>query len=237
MPFLIDSSQNIEMKDKQFIIAIDGVSGAGKSSTAKAVAKALNILYLDTGAMYRAVTYLCQEKGIPPSDSDKVAQIARNTVIQFGEAGAVFANGADVSRAIRTPQVSAQVSDYCAIPEVRQFLVACQREIGASRSSVLDGRDIGTVVFPDAQFKFYLFATPEIRAKRRLKELKEKGIKSDYRTILANLHERDSKDSTRRHGPLQQAVDAEFIDTTNMDFSDQVKLIVNRVTLEKKTSF
>lgn len=218
------------MADKSnYIIAVDGVSGSGKSSTARTVAKQLGILYLDTGAMYRAVTYLCQSRGIPFTAPEKVSNLTSTMQFDFSPNGAILVNGQDLSVEIRSPQVSSQVSDYCTIPQVRQQLVDIQRKIGSTRSSILEGRDIGTVVFPDAKFKFYLWASPEVRAKRRLTELTSSGVSADYQGVLKNLQERDQKDSSRKHSPLVQAEGAKFIDTSDLSFDEQVKLIVDVV--------
>jgi cytidylate kinase len=213
-----------------YVIAIDGVSGSGKSSTAKKAAEILNILYLDTGAMYRSLTYCCQKKKIPFSDESGVIGLGETLNYNFSEDGAIIVNDQDLSKVIREPQVSSQVSDYCAIPGVRKHIVAIQRKIGSIRSSVLEGRDIGTVVFPDTKFKFFFWASPEIRAQRRLKELQEKGISADFEEVKQNLLERDEKDSSRNHSPLIQAKDADFVDTSTMTFDDQVKIIVDKVT-------
>jgi cytidylate kinase len=221
---------DFEVMDK-YIIALDGVSGSGKSSTAKKVAEILDILYLDTGAMYRAVTFSCQKNDISFTEAEKVVRLTETLQFDFSEKGNILVNNEDLSAAIRKPEVSQQVSDYCSIPDVRKLLVNIQREIGSSRSSVLEGRDIGTVVFPDARFKFFLWGTPEVRAQRRIRELKQQGITAGYQEVLDNLLERDEKDTTRKHGPLIKADDAEFIDTTNLRFEDQVRIIVDKVTL------
>ncbi|MBF0432396.1 MAG: (d)CMP kinase, partial [Fibrobacteria bacterium] len=186
-------------EENHYTIALDGVSGSGKSSTAKRVAERLNILYLDTGAMYRAVTYLCQQANIPFTDIKAVADFTNQLDFNFTDEGNICVNGDDLSYPIRTPKVSAQVSDYCTIPRVREVLVDLQRKIGNTRSSILDGRDIGTVVFPNSKFKYFLWASPEVRAKRRLLELQVKGITAEYDEILKNLEERDQKDSSRAH--------------------------------------
>jgi len=222
----------VEFEDMEhYVIALDGVSGSGKSSTAKKVAEILDILYLDTGAMYRAVTHLCQENNILHTEPEKVIQLTKTLRFDLSPEGHILVKDEDLSHAIRQPRVSEQVSDYCMIPEVRELLVNTQREIGSSRSSILEGRDIGTVVFPEARFKFFLWATPEVRAKRRVRELKEKGVPADYQEVLHNLIARDEKDSCREYGPLMKAKKSEFIDTSNLNFEEQVRKIVDRVSL------
>jgi cytidylate kinase len=215
-----------------YIIALDGVSGSGKSSTAKAVAKELSIVYLDTGAMYRAVTHLAQEACISWVEEEKVTQLASSLQFELDSQGNLKVNGQDLSHAIRTPRVGNEVSDYCKILGVRQALVRIQQEIGSQTSSILDGRDIATVVFPNAQYKFYLWANPEVRAERRFKELKEKGMVTTYEEVYQNLVLRDEKDSTREHSPLQKVEDAELIDTSNLTLEEQVRKIVDKVRLD-----
>jgi cytidylate kinase len=215
---------------ENYIIALDGVSGSGKSSTAKRVAEKLDIQYLDTGAMYRALTFLCQRIKIPFTNTTEVIRLSKTLQFDLSLGETLIVNKEDLSHQIRRPEVSAQVSDYCTIKEVREVLVRIQRQLGNSRSSIMDGRDIATVVFPEAKFKFFLWASPEVRAERRLKELKQKGISSSYEEVLLNLQERDKKDSSRKHSPLAQAEDAEFLDTSGLSFNDQVKMIVDKVT-------
>ncbi|MFC1584497.1 (d)CMP kinase [Fibrobacterota bacterium] len=214
----------------QYVIALDGVSGSGKSSTARRAAEVLDILYLDTGAMYRTVTHLCQKNNIPPTNLHKATEFTRNLQFDVSANGQFLVNGEDVSGLIRLPRVNEEVSDYSAIPGVREIVVDIQREIGNSRSSILEGRDIGTVVFPDAKFKFFLWASPEVRTERRIRELQENGILADYKEVLANLNERDRKDSSRRHSPLTKAEDSIFIDTSHLNFEQQVRKITDMVS-------
>ena len=209
------------------IIAIDGYSSCGKSTLAKELAKALGILYVDSGAMYRAITLFCIRHGIHPDRRQDVIK-ALNGIqldLQPDNVLQVFLNGENVSEAIRTPEVSEWVSEISVIPEVRKKLVAQQRTFGEHKSLVMDGRDIGTVVFPSAQFKFFITADPEIRAQRRLLELASKGIQSDLPTVLKNLQHRDLIDSTREDSPLRQAEDAIVIDNSLLDRRQQLEKV------------
>ncbi len=214
----------------KYIITVDGVSGAGKSSTAKKAALALDILFIDTGAMYRGVALACLQKGIQSTQVSQVIELTKTLQFDFTDEGTLLLNGKDVSKEIRHPEVNNQVSDFCAIPQVRQHLVNLQRNVGNSRSSIVEGRDIGTVVFPEADFKFFLWADPAIRAERRLKELVAKGINITYDQVIKNIEDRDNKDSTREHSPLKQAEDAIRIDTTNLTLEEQVQCIVELVS-------
>ncbi len=212
-----------------FTIAIDGPSGTGKSSTAKELAKRLSIDYLDTGAMYRCLSLCAKEAGIEPGDAGLLTPLAQSLEFLFPEPGMVILNGIDVSNAIRTPEVSGRVSIDCAIAQVREVLVERQRAYGQGRSCVLDGRDIGTVVFPNAKFKFYVDCDPRVRARRRVAELVAMGHEADYEQVLSNLLERDHLDSTRAVGPLRRAADAIVIDTSNLSFEQQCERILSIV--------
>lgn len=212
-----------------YIVAIDGVSGSGKSSTAKTVAQRLGILHLDTGAMYRAVTFLCLERGLNPSLTPEIGAFVNRLEWRLDAAGNLTVDGRDLSREIRTPPVNAAVSDYARLPEVRQALVPVQRRIGMRQSAVVEGRDMATVVFPDARFKYFLSASPEVRAQRRVLELRTFGQAASYEDVLKNLSERDAKDSGRSHSPLAKASDAEEIDTSGLTFEGQVAIILDRI--------
>jgi len=212
-----------------YIVAIDGVSGSGKSSTARTVAQRLGILHLDTGAMYRAVTYLCLERGLKPAQLPEIHDFVAGLDWRADASGNLTVDGRDLSREIRSAPVNAAVSDYARIPSVREALVPVQRAIGMRQSAVVEGRDMATVVFPDARFKFFLSASPEVRAKRRVLELQTLGHAADYHDVLKNLSERDEKDSGRAHSPLAKAQDAEEIDTSGLTFEGQVSIIVERV--------
>ena len=218
------------------IIAIDGYSSCGESTLAKELAKALGILYVDSGAMYRAITLFCIRHGIHPDRRQDVIK-ALNGIqldLQPDNVLQVFLNGENVSEAIRTPEVSEWVSEISVIPEVRKKLVAQQRTFGEHKSLVMDGRDIGTVVFPSAQFKFFITADPEIRAQRRLLELASKGIQSDLPTVLKNLQHRDLIDSTREDSPLRQADDAIVIDNSLLDRRQQLEKVLEIIRSKKE---
>lgn len=212
-----------------FVVAIDGVSGSGKSSTAKTVARELGILHLDTGAMYRAVTFLALEKGLKPDQIGEIRAMVNDLEWHAEPSGKLTVDGRDLSLEIRTAAVDAAVSDYARIPEVRHSLVPVQRRIGMRQSAVVEGRDMATVVFPDAKFKFFLSASPEVRAQRRVRELQGLGLPADYDEVLKNLSDRDTKDSGRAHSPLKMAEDAEEIDTSGLTFAGQVALIIDRI--------
>lgn len=207
------------------IIAIDGPSGAGKSTLGKMLAKKLNLLYLDTGAMYRAVGLAVLENGVSFEDNSKVAAIARSSKIELvGEPENLqtFINGKDVSAEIRTNEVGQAASIVSTISEVRKILVGHQRKLGetASNGCVLDGRDIGTVVFPNADIKIFLTAKPEARARRRYTEDLEKGFSSTYGQTLAEINLRDERDVSREDSPLSIAGDATVIDTSDLDLTE-----------------
>ena len=212
-----------------YIVAIDGVSGSGKSSTARTVAQRLGILHLDTGAMYRAVTFLCLERGLQPAQVPEIRAWVTGLEWRADTSGNLTVDGRDLSREIRSAPVNAAVSDYARISVVRDALVPVQRRIGMRQSAVVEGRDMATVVIPDARFKFFLSATPEVRAKRRVLELQTLGQVADYHDVLKNLSERDEKDSGRAHSPLAKAQDAEEIDTSSLTFAAQVSMIIDRI--------
>ena len=214
---------------KHIIIAIDGPSGTGKSITAKIVAKDLGITYLDTGAMYRAITFAALEKGVAPTDKAGIDQLLQSTKIRFDDNNQIVINGINREKEIRGKQVSEAVSPYSAIPEVRSVLTQWQREIAGERSCILDGRDIGTVVFPNADFKFFLVTDLKVRAERRYQECLQKGIAITLEEIEKNLAERDRIDSSRATAPLKKADDAIEIDTTQLSIEQQVKKIEDRV--------
>ncbi|PJJ41739.1 (d)CMP kinase [Hallerella succinigenes] len=214
---------------KHIIIAIDGPSGTGKSTTAKIVAKDLGITYLDTGAMYRAITFAALEKGVAPTNKAGIDQLLQSTKIRFDNNNQIVINGINREKEIRGKQVSEAVSPYSAIPEVRSVLTQWQREIAGERSCILDGRDIGTVVFPNADFKFFLVTDLKVRAERRYQECLQKGIAMTLEEIEKNLAERDRIDSSRATAPLKKADDAIEIDTTQLSIEQQVKKIEDRV--------
>jgi cytidylate kinase len=220
---------------KRLIIAIDGPAGAGKSSVAKSLAQRLNYLYIDTGAMYRAVTFKAMQAGIDLSDGRAVEDIARTVKLEFvaGQAGVIYMDGADVSAAIRTPEVSRNVSAYVAsYPGVRQKLVELQQAMGAPGGVVMEGRDITTVVFPRAEVKVFLDAGQEERACRRFEELRGQGREQSYNELLADLKRRDQEDRNRPGGALQCVPDALVLDSTRMSI-DQVVDAILQVVHEK----
>ncbi len=220
------------MKGLDIKIAIDGTSGSGKSTTAKLVARKLGLIPVDTGAMYRAITLKVIREGIPVEDERSVVELARRTEIdQAVVDGSIrtYLDGEDVSEAIRTPEVSRLVSIVSAYPGVRKRLVELQRKIAERGGVVLEGRDIGTVVLPDADFKFFMVASLEERTRRRLKELHDKGIDVSFEEVLNELKTRDTIDSTREDSPLKKAPDAILIDTSNLTIEQQVDLIIKEI--------
>ncbi|OGJ85698.1 MAG: cytidylate kinase [Candidatus Raymondbacteria bacterium RifOxyA12_full_50_37] len=223
---------------EHYIIAIDGPAGSGKSSTAAIIAKELSIVHLDTGAMYRAFTLAALEKGVPVSNREALMALSQNIRISFTreETGGqrIFLDGRDVTTAIRSAQVTSAVSEYCAVPEVREFMVHKQREAVRDTSLVCEGRDIGTVVFPRAAFKFFLTASINERTRRRMRELAAKGVVVDEETVKQDIEERDRRDSTRTISPLRPAGDAEIVDTTDMTLVQQAGYVINTVKNNKK---
>ena len=213
------------------IIAIDGPAGSGKSSTAKAVARRLNITYLDTGAMYRVITLAALRKNIASTDDAALAQLVTATSITFTGTPPdmqVWMNGEDVSHEIRGEEVTARVSEYCAPAVVRTALVEQQRKIGSGTSLVCEGRDIGTTVFPQADLKIFMTASVEERAARRKKDFERLGIRKTGQELIADLAERDRKDSSRALSPLAKASDALELDTTGMTLDGQVEWIAQK---------
>lgn len=215
------------MKDI-FRVAIDGPGGAGKSTVAKEVAHALGIDYIDTGAMYRAVGYKIIRDGIDPGDEKAVEKMLSETDIDFVR-GDILLDGEKVNSQIRTPEVSEMASLCSAYAFVRKKLVATQRKMGETKSIIMDGRDIGTNVLACAEYKFFVTASPDERAKRRQKELSEKGRDISYEEVLGDIIKRDNKDTTRKLNPLKQADDAILIDTTGMTVEEVVSRILKEI--------
>lgn len=220
-------------KNNQTIqIAIDGPAGAGKSSVAKVLSKRLGCIYLDTGAMYRAVTWAAIQKQIPFDDISGMAALLETLELEFKEVDGVqllFCNGVDVTEAIRTPEISANVSAVSMIPIVRESMTAQQRRIAQGHDVLMDGRDIGTAVLPNAQYKFFLTASLAERARRRGLELEQKGQQVDYAQLEKDIALRDQKDSQREVSPLKQAADAELIDTSALSFDEVVELLFHKI--------
>lgn len=210
-------------------VAIDGPAGAGKSSVAKAVGKQLGLLYVDTGALYRTVGLAALRKGVDPSSKAEVEALLKEISVEmdFSETSGqvVLLNGEDVTGLIRTPEVSMTASDISALPIVREYLLGLQRNIAKTKNVIMDGRDIGTVVLPDAQVKIFLTASPESRADRRYKELVEKGEKTTVKDVLRDVIKRDYNDTNRKAAPLRPAEDSVLVDTTNLDFDGSVEAV------------
>ncbi|MBI5815543.1 MAG: (d)CMP kinase [Nitrospinae bacterium] len=207
----------------RLVAAIDGPAGSGKSTLAKLLAEKIGGVYIDTGAMYRSVTAKALDSGVDPKDEYAVGRIAESIKITFHRDGAVqktFVDGADFSERIRRPDVNASVSIVAAQKPVRDKMVALQREMGRHGRIVMEGRDIGTNVFPDADFKFFLVADDRVRAYRRLKEMETQGHRLNHGEVLANLRERDAIDSGRAEAPLAKAADAMEIDTSHLSIDE-----------------
>ena len=210
-------------------IAIDGPAGAGKSSTAKLIAKKLGYIYVDTGALYRTVGLYSIRKGIDTKDAENVIATLPDVKVELkfiDGSQHVFLNGEDVSDAIRTPEASMGASNVSAIPKVREFLFDLQRSIAANNDCIMDGRDIGTVVLPNADVKIFLTASVEERANRRYKEMLEKGESADYNDILEDIKKRDYQDSHREIAPLRQADDAIFVDNGGYDLESGTEYLL-----------
>lgn len=210
---------------KKIIVTIDGPAGAGKSTTAKAVAEKTGLPYLDTGALYRAVAWKLDKEGVAPEDGEKIAETLKDFKIEVA-GGKVTADGEDVTRAIRTARVDSIVSAYAARPEVRDALAGFQRA-QAANGLVADGRDMGTVIFPDAELKIFLTASAEERARRRCTEREAKGESADYDEILKQVIERDRYDMTREIAPLRPAQGCVILDSTDMSASEVVDAIAS----------
>ena len=213
---------------KSFDVAIDGPSGAGKSSLARRCAAELGLLYVDTGAIYRTVGLAALRRGVDPKNEEAVAAILPELDIGMGYEDGVqkmFLNGEDVSREIRLPEISMCASDVSAHAAVRSFLLEMQRKLARENCVIMDGRDIGTVVLPEAKLKIYLTASPEARADRRMKELIAKGVEQPYEEVLRDIILRDEQDMNREVAPLRRAEDAVLVDTTEIDFEGSFQLL------------
>ncbi len=216
---------------KKLIVAIDGPAGSGKSTTAKLLANKLKYLYLDTGAMYRAITFLAIKHNIVDNEQE-IVELLKRTEIELtytNGVSKVFADKVDLSEEIRSQEVNGKVSDVSKIKQVRQILVQKQKQIGGLGGIVMEGRDIGTVVFPQADVKFFLTATIDERTKRRTKEMKEKGKHVPEELVKENLLNRDKIDSTREESPLQKAKDAIAVDTSTLSIDEQVTFLYEEI--------
>lgn len=215
-----------------FSVAIDGPAGAGKSSVAKAAAQALGFVYVDTGALYRTVALYLLRHGIDPKDAGAIEPELfkiRVDLTHTPEGQKMFLCGEDVTGLIRTPEVSMAASHCSALPAVRAFLLDLQRDLARRNDVLMDGRDIGSVVLPDAQLKVFLTASPEERARRRVLQLEESGAPADFDVILREIQQRDYQDSHRETAPLKQAEDAVLLDTTHMGFEEAVNTLLRLV--------
>jgi cytidylate kinase len=220
------------MSDKRITIAIDGHSSCGKSTMAKALSKVLGYVFVDSGAMYRGVTLYCRQHGLivdgVPNESEIMAHLDKiSLTFAFNSsrgASDLLLNGINVEGLIRTPEVAGDVSKIAALPFVRKKLVEEQRKMGENGGIVMDGRDIGSVVFPNAELKLFVTAAPEIRAERRCLELRESGIETNLDEVLHNLNERDHIDSTRKDSPLIKTPDAIVIDTSHLNREEQLQM-------------
>lgn len=225
------------MTDKKITIAIDGFSSSGKSTMARGLARRIGYVYVDSGAMYRAVTLFALRNGMIAADGTvderKLTEALPEIRISFSSpdpstgASHTLLNGEDVENEIRGMEVSGHVSPVSAIPAVRHRLTAMQQELGEQKGIVMDGRDIGTTVFPDAEMKVFVNASAEVRARRRFKELAEKGVDADYADVLANIQERDSIDMNRKESPLRKADDAHVLDNDNMTRDEQMQWMLD----------
>lgn len=216
-----------------FSIAIDGPSGAGKSSLARKLAEAFRFIYVDTGAIYRTVGLAAYRAGIDRKDEQAVKSLLPGIKIELGynEAGEqrMYLDGEDVSAEIRRPEISICASDVSSLPAVRAYLLEMQRELARHNNVIMDGRDIGTVVLPEAELKIFLTADSRARAQRRLLELKAKGIEADFEDVLRDIEYRDRQDSSRAAAPLRAAEDALVVDTSEIDFEQSFRLLAELV--------
>ncbi len=218
---------------RDIIIAIDGHSGCGKSTTSRLLAKNLNFKYLDSGAMYRAVTLYFVNKGVSQNDTKKIKDELNNIIIDFKyveDNQHIFLNDQDVENEIRSDEISNQVSLFSSNSSIRKFLVNKQKTFGINKNIVVEGRDITTVVFPDAEIKVFMTADIQVRAKRRFNEMKSKNPDITYSDVIKNLEDRDIQDSTRKDSPLMVADDAFILNTSDLEINDQVDKIINFIS-------
>jgi cytidylate kinase len=219
----------------RFIVTIDGPTGTGKSTTARLLAKKFGIKYIDSGAMYRTVTLEILRNDIKPNELKKIAELAHSLEFEFSDEN-VFVNGKDVSSEIRSFEVTNKVSSVSKIKQLRDVLVSKQRKYSETGSIVMDGRDIGTVVFPNADYKFYLVCDSNARAARRQQDFLDMGVKISVEKIISEIKKRDEMDMTRKVSPLVKAKDAIEVDTTNMIIEEQVDFLYKKITGSPKFS-
>ena len=216
-----------------FIVAIDGPAGSGKGTITRIVGEKLKLVNIDTGATFRCVALNMIQKNVSINDEENLEKLLKEIDIEIKTNGKIYLNGEDVTKRIRENDVNSLVSPISVIPMVRNRLLEIQRKIAKGKDVIMEGRDIGTVVFPNADVKIYLDATAEERAKRRVLQNKENGIASSYNEVLAGIKDRDKRDSTRKIAPLKRAEDAIYVDTTNMNIENVVKEIVNIIKDKK----
>ena len=222
-----------------FVVAIDGPAGSGKGTITKLVGEKIGLLNVDTGALYRCVTLYMIENNIKPDDIDAINKMLESIDIcikRINNEDRFFLNGRDVSKEIRESAVNEKVSPYSQIPEIRKAMTRLERKIGENTDIIMEGRDIGTSVFPDADVKIYLDATPEERAKRRLKQNLEKGINMTYEEVLKAIIQRDNNDKNRTVDPLRQAEDAIYLDTTELSIDEVVEKVIEIINKKKANS-
>ncbi|MDP4219580.1 MAG: (d)CMP kinase [Bacteroidota bacterium] len=215
------------MRHNGIILAIDGPTASGKSTTAREVAKRLSYIHINTGAMYRAFALYASEWGVTSPDDPLVGELSEKAYIDFDEGGNILLEGRDVSKDIQAPAIAQLASELATLPIVREKMVAMQQEIGKNGGVVLDGRDIGTVVFPDAELKIFLIANAKTRAERRRAELASNGTNLPLEELTREIEERDRRDAEREHSPLKKASDAVELDTSKLTFEQQVEKVVN----------
>ena len=222
-----------------FVVAIDGPAGSGKGTITKLVGEKIGLLNVDTGALYRCVTLYMIENNIKPDDIDAINKMLESidiSIKRINNEDRFFLNGRDVSKEIRESAVNEKVSPYSQIPEIRKAMTRLERKIGENTDIIMEGRDIGTSVFPDADVKIYLDATPEERAKRRLKQNLEKGISMTYEEVLKAIIQRDNNDKNRTVDPLRQAEDAIYLDTTELSIDEVVEKVIEIINKKKANS-
>lgn len=221
------------MSERFHAVAIDGPSGAGKSTLARTAAEQLRFLYVDTGAIYRSIGWYALQRHIAPEDAGAVTALLEDldVEIHYGEDGLqrMLVNGTDVTTAIRLPEVSAAASQVAAVPAVRAYLLEMQRSLARTHHVIMDGRDIGTVVLPEADCKIFLTASAEVRARRRCLELEQRGTPQEYERVLADMRRRDEQDRNRPVAPLKQAEDAVLLDTSEMDFDESTAALLRLI--------